>query len=87
MAAMQRPSSEGSKMDRSTLATAQVLPALSRSTMVATPDVVVSESDTSKAARLARQSLPMYEGCYTFAQLYLGNLGIITARVMQPGEE
>lgn len=74
-------------MDRSTLATAQVLPALSRSTMMQTPDVVASESDHSKAARLARLSLPMYEGTYSYAQLYVGNLGIITARVMQPGEE
>lgn len=74
-------------MNRSDLATAQVLPALNRATMMQTPDVVVSESDTSRAARLARASLPMYEGHYTYAQLYVGNLGIITARVMQPGEE
>jgi hypothetical protein len=74
-------------MNRSDLATAQVLPALSRATMMSTPDVVVSESDYSKAARLARASLPMYEGTYTYAQLYVGNLGIITAKVMTPGEE
>lgn len=74
-------------MDRSTLATAQVLPALSRATMQSTPDVVASESDHSKAARLARASLPMYEGCYSYAQLYVGNLGIITARVVEPGDE
>lgn len=83
---MQRPSSQGSQMNRSDLATAQVLPALKR-TMQSTPDVVASESDTSKAARLARASLPMYEGYYTYAQLYVGNLGIITAKVMTPGEE
>lgn len=73
-------------MDRSTLATAQILPALKR-TMQSTPDTMPSESDHSKAARLARQSAPMYEGTYSYAQLYCGNLGIITARVMQPGEE
>ncbi len=74
-------------MNRSDLATAQVLPALNRATMQSTPDVVVSESDHSKAARLARLSLPMYEGYYSYAQLYVGNLGIITARVVEPGDE
>ena len=83
---MELPKSEGAQMDRATLATAQVLPAISR-TAVVTPDVAVSEDDCTRAARLARASYPMYEGYLTFGDIYAANVGIIRARVMEPGDE
>lgn len=73
-------------MNRQSLATAQILPAITRK-MVAEN---LSDADTevcARAAELARQSAPMYEGCYTFAQIYMGNIGIIKARMSEPGEE
>lgn len=73
-------------MDRQTLATAQVLPAIKR-TIVNQPAVVGSSVDHARAAKLAREAVPMYEGYMVFAELYMHNVAIMGMRKVEIGEE
>lgn len=73
-------------MDRQTLATAQVLPALSRTVKMHNEQDVNTEK-AARAAELTRGSYKMYDGYMSFGELYQNNLGILGMRKIEIGEK
>lgn len=72
---------------RQMLATAQVLPALTRKMVAEAPTSDAQTEKAARAAELTRASYPMYEGYMSFGTLYQNNLGILGMRQVEIGEE